>query len=107
MATYSRYASDPAMLSDIAYFIRVLPVRLQAMRSAAATSDTKRVQHLAHQLKGAGAMYGFPSVSSAAEAVESAGRLGDAEACRRAVDALEAIINDCRAGTDGADGGAP
>lgn len=94
------------MLSDIAYFVGVLPERLQAMRSAAAASDTKRVQHLAHQLKGAGGMYGFPSVSTAAEAVEAAGRCGDVDACRRSVDALEAIINDCRSGAEGSEGGA-
>jgi len=51
-------------------FVAELPDRARCLAEAAERGDAERVGHLAHQLKGAGAGYGFPSISTTAGRIE-------------------------------------
>lgn len=68
----SQYAHDPEMSELVTFFVEELPVRLEALRSAWTRGQTMLLARLAHQLKGAGAGYGFPQIGEAAGRVESA-----------------------------------
>lgn len=67
----SEFAADPEMRDLVAYFVQALPERVDAMRAALAESRLRDLQRLAHQLKGAAGGYGYPSLGSAAGALES------------------------------------
>ena len=50
---------------------------VDALRAAIATGDFPTIQRLGHNMKGAGAAYGFPEISEIGAALESAARGGD------------------------------
>ncbi len=68
----SQFADDPEMSELVGLFVSELPARLAALESAWSAGDSPVLRRLAHQLKGAGAGYGFPAVSDAAGDVETA-----------------------------------
>lgn len=51
---------------------QALPARIAALEAACAADDGDAIRAIAHALRGSGATYGFPSVTAAAGAVESA-----------------------------------
>ncbi len=86
------------MRALVRIFLDELPERVRMLESAWSAGDAQRISSLAHQLKGAGAGYGYESLTSAAAALEGAlddaGRGLDAaheefvtliDLCRRAV----------------------
>ncbi len=97
----SIYASDPDMAELVALFSSEMPSRVNAISEAWKTSDMTLLARLSHQLRGASAGYGFPTLGTAAGKLEdlikasqpdAAARLGDIERqvrelidlCRRA-----------------------
>lgn len=94
----SAYADDPEMAELVELFVSELPERLAALEAAWTSGDSQTLRRMAHQLKGAGAGYGFPVVSDAAGEVETAilargSALPEAElkAVRAKVEALVAL----------------
>lgn len=75
----SRFAADPEMAELIDLFLAELPEKVGSLRTAVAASEAVAIRRLAHQLKGAAAMYGFPVLGAAAAALETR-LLGLAEA---------------------------
>ncbi|HET6333891.1 MAG TPA: Hpt domain-containing protein [Polyangiales bacterium] len=71
-ALLSTFQDDPDMLELVEEFSRALPSRIEAIEAALAAREFPTLRRLAHQLKGAGAGYGFPSITGAAQAVENA-----------------------------------
>lgn len=51
---------------------QALPARIAALEAACGADDGDAIRAIAHALRGSGATYGFPSVTAAAGAVESA-----------------------------------
>jgi CheY-like chemotaxis protein len=51
---------------------QALPARIAALEAACGADDVDAIRGIAHALRGSGATYGFPSVTAAAGAVESA-----------------------------------
>lgn len=96
----SEYADDPEMAELVELFVSELPARLAALESAWKSGDSHTLRRMAHQLKGAGSGYGFPTVSDAAGEVESAiagDRPEAPEAGLNAVRAkVEALVAMCR-----------
>jgi signal transduction histidine kinase/DNA-binding NarL/FixJ family response regulator len=97
----SVFADKPVIARILPKFLSCLDARLQAMDAALAGGEWEELRRLAHQLKGAGGSYGFPSVSEAAKKLEYAARdrlsaaatasLAEVSAlCRAAVRGLEA-----------------
>lgn len=68
----SEFRKDPDMLELVEVFVSELPTRIKAMQEAIAASNFEALKRHAHQLKGAGGGYGFPTVSTAAGALEEA-----------------------------------
>jgi HPt (histidine-containing phosphotransfer) domain-containing protein len=66
----SEFASDPEMLELVEMFVAQLPGRVEAIRKSVDQIDMAMLAQLAHQLKGAGGGYGFPSITETAGAVE-------------------------------------
>jgi signal transduction histidine kinase/CheY-like chemotaxis protein len=68
----STLEDDEDMKEIVRQFVRDLPERSSAILRASSASDVETLRRLAHQLKGAGGGYGFPSITEAASAVEQA-----------------------------------
>ncbi len=66
----STFADDPDMTELLEVFCGEMPQRAEALESAARTETWEELQRLAHQLKGAGAGYGFDEISSVAGELE-------------------------------------
>ncbi len=85
----SVYADDPDMAELVEAFVASLHEKRNAIASAAREADLEPLRRLAHQLKGAGGGYGFPSLTSAAGLVEAlVGQPGDRAELARTVEAL-------------------
>ena len=94
----SEYADDPDMIEIIGEFVANLTDRTDAMRQALANSDHQRLQELAHQLKGAGGGYGYPTLTETAKALEYAARDEEFEAAQLALHELDKLCQAVVAG---------
>jgi CheY-like chemotaxis protein/HPt (histidine-containing phosphotransfer) domain-containing protein len=68
----SEYAVDPDMAPLVERFVAGLAEKRCALQRAALETDLEPLRRLAHQLKGAGGGYGFPTITEAAAEVELA-----------------------------------
>ncbi len=66
----STFADDPEMAEIVQLFVTELPGRVQALVTAMREGDVAKVKTRAHQLKGAAAGYGFPTIGQAATRVD-------------------------------------
>lgn len=78
---------------------RALPARITALGEARAAGDRDAIHGIAHALRGSGATYGFPQVTAAAGAVESA----DGEELLARADDLIAVLRAVVADTEDSD----
>jgi HPt (histidine-containing phosphotransfer) domain-containing protein len=89
----SQYADDPEMSELVELFVSELPARVNALTAAYEGRQAEQIYRLSHQLKGACAGYGFPTIGVAAAAVEAA-----VKASAQSADAsLESIRSDLEA----------
>ena len=66
----SQFAGDPDMAELVGLFLSELPDRVAALRGAWETRELGQLRRMAHQLKGAGAGYGFAPIGEAAGKLE-------------------------------------
>lgn len=66
----SEFAGDDEMRELITMFVDELPERVRALRALTDSGELDGLRRLAHQLKGAGGGYGFPSLGHAAGRLE-------------------------------------
>ncbi len=96
----SQFANDPDMKELVELFISELPQRIDAINTAFQAGDTNSLKRLAHQLRGASAGYGYPTLGTAAGAVEDGLRsLAPTETSRviaRLGAEVAALIDMCR-----------
>jgi HPt (histidine-containing phosphotransfer) domain-containing protein len=78
-------------------YLTGLGKRIASMTDAFARRDYDAVRVSAHQLHGSGKSYGFPALSEAASALESACGDGDVTLIRAGLAALEAEITNVAA----------
>ena len=73
------------------------------MRQSLAGGQLEELRRLAHQLKGAGGSYGYPSLTEACKALENGAKIEDAiaagAALERVATLIHAIENGCLADT--------
>ncbi len=96
----SELADDPEMVELIELFVEELPNRLEAIGEALAAGDWSELSRLAHQLRGAGAGYGFDPISDSAATLEDTVELGgepDLASIRNCVNELSRLCERARA----------
>lgn len=92
---HSEFIEDPDMADLIELFLDDLPDRITEMQQAVTSGNLKALAQTAHQLKGAGGGYGYPTITLQARTLEEQARTGqDLDAIREAVDQL---TETCRA----------
>jgi len=88
----SEFADDPDMADILDDFVAHLPERLSAMTEALANNHHEELTRLAHQLKGAGGGYGYPSLTEASRELEEAANSRDTEAAKLLLGKLSALV---------------
>ncbi|MEM9353931.1 MAG: Hpt domain-containing protein [Planctomycetota bacterium] len=68
---YSDFGDDPDLGELVEMFVDELPGRVSDLEEQASLQDWQAVCRGAHQLKGAGGSYGFASISSVGQVLES------------------------------------
>ena len=77
----SEFAGDPDMVELIELLVSELPRRRSVLASTGRRKNYREIQRLAHQLKGASAGYGYPTIGLAASKLETRLRaIGTSEA---------------------------
>jgi len=89
----SQFADDPGMSELIEAFITRLPETADAMAQALANNCFDELRRLAHQLKGSGGGYGYPSLTEQARKLEDSAHAADGEAARLALNELKATVH--------------
>ncbi|MCA9292949.1 MAG: Hpt domain-containing protein [Phycisphaerales bacterium] len=86
----SAFSDDPEMQHLLQLFVEELPQHIDELCEALNDESLDDAQRIAHQLKGAGAGYGFAPISEAASDLEAAltASVAEANAIRQALDAL-------------------
>jgi HPt (histidine-containing phosphotransfer) domain-containing protein len=69
--TVSEFANDPEMAELVELFVSEMPGRVSALQKAWAAKQVADLTRLSHQLKGASAGYGVPTIGTAAGSLES------------------------------------
>ena len=87
----SEFADDPDLVSVIEEFVDGLAAHVGSMEDALKRGQLAVVEREAHQLKGAGGSYGYPSLTNAARIVEEAAKAGDGETVAAAVGAVKKL----------------
>ena len=79
--TVSEFANDPEMAELVELFVSEMPDRVSALQRAWGERQIPDLTRLSHQLKGASAGYGFPTIGQAAAVLEAElRRIGSAAA---------------------------
>jgi HPt (histidine-containing phosphotransfer) domain-containing protein len=65
---------------------------LVKLKAALEGGDFKTIQRIGHDCKGVGAGYGFPEISAAGAALETAAKSGDPEAIASALEEFERVV---------------
>ncbi len=68
----SEYQDDQEFLGILRLYVSELPQRVANLRLAWQSGDRQQLAHLAHQIKGAGGMYGYPDLTLQAAALQAA-----------------------------------
>ena len=93
----STLSSDPDMAELVQFFVDEMNDRVDSIQSAAEANDLGQLRVVAHQLKGAGAGYGFEPITNSAASLEAlidaSDPTADAQQLRQQVDEL---IDLCR-----------
>lgn len=66
----SKFADDPDMTDLIEMFVNDLPQQIESLRTSFEQRHFQDLQVIAHQIKGAGGGYGYPSLTNAASSLE-------------------------------------
>ena len=83
---------DPSFTDIVVRFVEGLTDRMEKMEQAIRASDFEALRVAAHQLKGSGGGYGYPSLTDKARAVEDATKADDMETARLALNELQVLI---------------
>jgi HPt (histidine-containing phosphotransfer) domain-containing protein len=100
----SQFDFDPDMTELIALFVSELPARMGALSNAVKGRQVADLQRLAHQLKGASAGYGYPTIGEAAAKVErelKANQSDAEQAIEAAQNSLNELVDLCRRASAG------
>jgi len=97
-AIRSQFADDPSMADLLAAFVARLDSQVVAMRAALADRRYEDLQRAAHQMKGSGGSYGYPTLSDAARALEDAVKNRDVATAASALNHLAGLCQTIKHG---------
>lgn len=101
----SGFANDGTMQALIVEYVNGLRQHVTKLRQAIDSGDSHQMISLAHQTKGAGGMYGYPTLSQAAGALEAAARKGmPIKDIKRLWDVLDVVTSAVEKGLNGTEG---
>ena len=86
--TYSVKIDDEDVWEMVPTFLGNRERDVAALRTALAAGDTSTIQRLGHNMKGAGAAYGFPEITNLGAALETAAHTADAAIARSLTEQL-------------------
>ena len=89
---HSNDASQDAIERVIKNFVKGLPARMEALRSAITSVDWDSAQHLSHKLAGA-AIFGFPELGAVAHRLENAIDDGETNSVPNLLAELETVVS--------------
>ena len=90
-------AGEPEVLACLPMFVATLPGMVHQLSTLLAEQDLAGVAGVAHRLKGAGGMYGFPSITERAAAAERSAKDGACvDVVARDVDLLVRLVRRVR-----------
>jgi CheY-like chemotaxis protein len=89
----SAYAEDPDLAPILVDFVEGLAGQVERMRLALGGGAYEELKRQAHQLKGAGGSYGYPSLTDTAKRLEEAAKAHDTEAAGMALGRLAALCD--------------
>ena len=73
----SELAADPDMIDLLDSFVKSLETQSAKLEEAREAKDRESIRRVAHQLKGAGGSYGFPTITTAAARLERCAKDGE------------------------------
>lgn len=88
-------SDDREMAALVDFFVDELGARLRELETAWSSSDQRLLCRIAHQLRGAGAGYGFPDITRAAGELEDAVR-EQPPAMQAISQKLQALVDLCQ-----------
>ncbi|MEM8835294.1 MAG: Hpt domain-containing protein [Planctomycetota bacterium] len=96
----SEFSDDPEMMELVELFVSEMPGRIQELERCFEQGIADQLAGVAHQIKGAGAGYGFSQMTDAAATLENAIRGGETDlpSLRNEFDRLIDICNRASAG---------
>lgn len=90
----SDLVSQDASFADLVQeFVDGLDQRMEDMNKALTEGDFQSIKHLAHQLKGSGGGYGYPSLTKLASEIEQHSLAEAIPACQQGLDELKVMIS--------------
>ena len=90
----SEFADDPEMVELVELFVAEMPMKVTSLRKAFDEQSLTDLTRLAHQLKGAAAGYGFPTIGEVASELEGAAKATeDVSRLRAQLDELLDLCN--------------
>lgn len=99
----SQFAHDPDMREIVEAFVQEMPERVESINAFWRDQQLDELRRAAHQLKGAGGGYGFPTVSQAADRLEQSLVSLEHGSAKGSIDSLRAqfeeLVSLCRAVT--------
>lgn len=93
-------ADDPDMFDLVEEFVSGLGERIEVLRSAHESLDWEILTKTAHQLKGAGGSYGYPSVSMLSAEMEASFRSHSSGQFEQWMTTMQQLIAAARAGLE-------
>lgn len=85
----SQFADDPSMTDILDTFVHGLAGQVDGLRQALASGVLDEVRALAHQLKGSGGSYGYPTITDISKRLENAAKMSDMEGAQLALAELD------------------
>lgn len=93
----STLANDPDMVELVQYFVEEIDDRVNTIQTTADENDLAGLRTAAHQLKGAGAGYGFELISETAGELERLIDVSEPEVVTGAIrEQVDELIDLCR-----------
>lgn len=92
--------TDPEFTDLVEEFLNGMPERVAQLEGALAGQDFDLLRYYAHQLKGSGGGYGYPTVTEYAARLEQQAAAAQIEVCQQGLEELKNLLRRLVVSTD-------